>query len=149
MNKRNTQQRRRTIVEKVNLQGQVSVDELANFFSTSEVTIRKDLAVLEDSGLLLRRFGGAVPAPQEFIKEANDEQLSARKLALGKAAADLISDHHRVLIDSGTTTAAIIPSLSDKQGLVVMTNSLHIANALRELENEPTLLMTGAHGTPF
>ena len=38
---------------------------------------------------------------------------------------------------------ALLPELSAKQGLVVMTNSLAIANTLRELENEPTLLMTG------
>ena len=55
MTKRNTQQRRHTIVTLVQEQGEVSVDALAKHFSTSEVTIRKDLAVLETGGLLLRR----------------------------------------------------------------------------------------------
>ncbi len=63
MNKRNTQQRRRGILDLLAEQGEVSVDDLALRFETSEVTIRKDLTALEDNGLLLRRYGGAVPLP--------------------------------------------------------------------------------------
>src|SRR5690625_6682691 len=74
--------------------------------------------------------------------------ISERKQALAPAAAELIGDHNRIIIDSGTTTAALLTELSARQGLVVMTNSLHIANALRELENEPTLLMTGGTWDP-
>ena len=48
-----------------------------------------------------------------------------------------------VIVDSGSTTAALIKQLNLKQGLVVMTNSLSVATELRALENEPTLLMTG------
>ncbi|OOF21641.1 XRE family transcriptional regulator, partial [Salinivibrio sp. IB574] len=59
MSKRNTQQRRHTIVTLLTEQGSVSVDELSQRFETSEVTIRKDLAELEKNGLLLRRYGGA------------------------------------------------------------------------------------------
>ena len=55
---------------------------------------------------------------------------------------------YRIIIDSGRTTAALLPELAQKRGLVVMTNSLAIANALRELENEPTLLMTGGTWDP-
>ena len=51
MSKRNTQQRRHLIVKMVQEQGEVSVDSLAHFFETSEVTIRKDLTALEESGL--------------------------------------------------------------------------------------------------
>ncbi|HSG53588.1 MAG TPA: XRE family transcriptional regulator, partial [Rheinheimera sp.] len=64
------------------------------------------------------------------------------------AAASLIKDHYRIIIDSGRTTAALLPELATKRGLVVMTNSLAIANTLRELENEPTLLMTGGTWDP-
>lgn len=148
MTKRNTQQRRRAILELLNQQGEVSVDALSQQFSTSEVTIRKDLAALEANGLLLRRYGGAVPVPQELIAEPA-EKVSQRKLAIAKAAAALILPHNRLILDSGSsTTAALLPELSHKQGLVVMTNSLSIANALRELENEPTILMTGGTWDP-
>lgn len=149
MNKRNTQQRRRAIIDRLNDAGEVSVEALAVYFATSEVTIRKDLSALEANGLLLRRYGGAVPVPQELIADPATDKVSVRKQALAKAAAQLIRDHNRIIIDSGSsTTAALIPELSHKQGLVVMTNSLSIANALRELENEPTILMTGGTWDP-
>lgn len=120
----------------------MSVEGLSTAFSTSEVTIRKDLAELENNGLLLRKFGGAVLLPVE-ASELSDESLSARKQAIAKAAAKLIKDHNRIIIDSGSTTAALLPELQSKLGLVVMTNALHVANRLLEQENEPKVLMTG------
>ncbi|MCG3767505.1 DeoR family transcriptional regulator [Vibrio cincinnatiensis] len=143
MSKRNTQVRRHAIACLVSEQGEVSVEALSSQFKTSEVTIRKDLASLETNGLLLRRYGGAIALPKEVVADEFNEKVSIRKLTLAKAAAKLIKDHNRIVIDSGSTTAALIQQLNDKRGLVVMTNSLHVANALNELESEPTLLMTG------
>ncbi|CAE6954919.1 Glucitol operon repressor [Pseudomonas marincola] len=147
MSKRNTPQRRHSILALLNEQGEVSVDELAKAFSTSEVTIRKDLAALETNGLLLRRYGGAVLMPQELIADAG-QQVSPYKLAIAKAGVARIREHARIIIDSGTTTAAMIPELGHKPGLVVMTNSLNVANALRDIEHEPVLLMTGGTWDP-
>lgn len=143
MSKRNTQLRRHTIVNLVNQMGEVSVEELSAQFETSEVTIRKDLASLEQNGLLLRRYGGAIALPKEVVNDELSPKVSIRKENLAKAASKLIRDHNRIVIDSGSTTAALINQLNDKHGLIVMTNSLHVANALNELESEPTLLMTG------
>ena len=142
MQKRNTQQRRRAIIEKLNQTGEVAVDELAKLFSTSEVTIRKDLVALESNGILLRKFGGAILLPTGS-SELSDEKLSARKKAIALAAASIIKDHNRIIIDSGSTTAALLPELKHKIGLLVMTNSLQVASYLLEQENEPTVLMTG------
>ncbi|TYK64960.1 DeoR/GlpR family DNA-binding transcription regulator [Colwellia echini] len=142
MSKRNTQQRRHNIITDLNVRGEVSVEGLAKQFDTSEVTIRKDLAALENSGLLLRRFGGAIALPRE-ITEAKVDLLSEQKLLIAKSAATLIRDHNRIIIDSGQTTSALVAELATKKGLVVMTNALSIANEIHALENEPTLLMTG------
>ena len=142
MQKRNTQQRRRSIIEQLNRTGEVAVDELARLFSTSEVTIRKDFIELESNGLLLRKFGGAVLLPTSS-SELCDEKVSARKKAIATAAACIIKDHNRIIIDSGSTTAALLPELKHKTGLLVMTNSLQVANYLLERENEPKVLMTG------
>ena len=147
MTKRNTQQRRHTIVTKVNTESEVSVEQLAALFETSEVTIRKDLSALEKSGLLLRRYGGAISLPKE-ITDTNDRKVSIRKKKLGELASSLIKDHHRIIIDSGRTTSTIVDHLSDKKGLVVMTNALSVANRLNELESEPTILMTGGTWDP-
>ncbi|WP_117232950.1 DeoR/GlpR family DNA-binding transcription regulator [Vibrio maerlii] len=153
MSKRNTQLRRNTIAKLVDEQGEVSVEKLSEQFETSEVTIRKDLAILEKSGLLLRRYGGAIALPKDVVEDELDKKVSNRKLSLAKAAASLIREHNRIVIDSGSTTAALIDQLNDKRGLIVMTNSLNVANALNALESEPTLLMTGgtwdAHSESF
>lgn len=147
MSKRNTPQRRHNILCLLNELGEVSVDELAKRFETSEVTVRKDLAALESNGLLLRRYGGAITLPQELISE-HGQPISPYKLAIGKAGVARIREHARIIIDSGSTTAAMIPQLGKQPGLVVMTNSLHVASALSELEHEPVLLMTGGTWDP-
>ncbi len=146
MSKRNTPQRRHTILALLAEQGEVSVDELSKAFSTSEVTIRKDLAALEKNGLLLRRYGGAVPMPQELISDL--QPISQYKQAIARAGVARIREHARIIIDSGTTTAAMIPQLGHKPGLVVMTNSMNVARAISELEHEPVLLMTGGTWDP-
>ncbi|QLF93748.1 DeoR family transcriptional regulator [Pseudomonas sp. ABC1] len=147
MSKRNTAQRRHTILALLAEQGEVSVDELSRRFDTSEVTIRKDLTALEKNGLLLRRYGGAVPLPQELIGD-DSQPVSKYKQAIARAGVARIREHARIIIDSGTTTAAMIPLLGHQPGLVVMTNSLNVANALREIEHEPVLLMTGGTWDP-
>ncbi|MFD2179093.1 DeoR/GlpR family DNA-binding transcription regulator [Veronia pacifica] len=147
MSKRNTQQRRHAIMAMLSEQGEVSVDKLSSLFETSEVTIRKDLAELEKNGILLRRYGGAVPVPAEMVSESV-VKVSERKKKIAQAAAERIRDHNRIVIDSGSTTAALMPLLSQKHGLVVMTNSLKVANTINELEREVTLLMTGGTWDP-
>lgn len=140
---RNTKQRRHTIMQLLQEQGEVSVEQLVQLFDISEVTIRKDLSALETNSFLLRKYGGAILMPKEIIDENENDELTKRKFVIAKAAAERIRDHNRIIVDSGSTTAALIKQLNLKQGLVVMTNSLSVATELRALENEPTLLMTG------
>ena len=140
---RNTKQRRHAIMQLLQEQGEVSVEQLVQLFDISEVTIRKDLSALETNGFLLRKYGGAILMPKEIIDESENDELTKRKFVIAKAAAERIRDHNRIIVDSGSTTAALIKQLNLKQGLVVMTNSLSVATELRALENEPTLLMTG------
>ncbi len=142
MQKRNTQHRRRAIIERLNQEGEVVVDDLAKRFETSEVTIRKDLAELENNGLLLRKFGGAILLPVS-ASELSCENISIRKKAIAATASTLIKDYNRIIIDSGSTTSALLNEVSSKTGLLVMTNSLQVANFLLEQENQHRVLMTG------
>ncbi|BCE01650.1 DeoR/GlpR family DNA-binding transcription regulator [Marinicellulosiphila megalodicopiae] len=147
MSKRNTQQRRHSILQCVNTQLEVSVDQLAQMCDTSEVTIRKDLSALEKSGLLLRRFGGALALPCEITSNEN-KKVSIQKKRIAQKAVSLIKPHHRIVLDSGRTTLSMIEHFDAIEGLLVMTNSLLIANKINELESEPTLLMTGGTWDP-
>tara|TARA_R110000868_G_scaffold177235_1_gene415600 strand:- start:2279 stop:2863 length:585 start_codon:yes stop_codon:yes gene_type:complete len=84
--------------------------------------------------------------PQELISDV--QPISQYKQAIARAGVARIREHARIIIDSGTTTAAMIPQLGHKPGLVVMTNSLNVARAISELEHEPILLMTGGTWDP-
>lgn len=132
------------ILSELQQNGRVLVEDLARALDTSEVTIRKDLTQLEAEGHLLRRHGGALPRI-DLKQSGSSEQseLSERKLMIATAAAALVQDHSRILIDFGSTTTAMIPHLQARQGLVIMTNSLRTAEAVLALEPPPTLLMTG------
>ncbi|WP_218310423.1 DeoR/GlpR family DNA-binding transcription regulator [Alteromonas antoniana] len=131
--------RRKDIVDKVKQQGFASVDNLAKAFDTSEVTIRKDLATLSSRGLILRQMGGAVPMPSGAVST----DAAPAKSHLGEAAASLIRDKQKLIIDCGSTTAALVPFLHRFSSLIVMTNALSVANVLTASDAEPTVLMTG------
>lgn len=136
---RNTEQRRQFIFELLQQKKEISVDQLACELNTSEVTIRKDLNNLEREGKLLRRYGGAVVIPCS----TEQQTVSLYKHAIAKEAARLVKNNSRIIIDSGNTTSALAPELNGKQQLVIMTNSLKVANQVLKLSPEPNLLMTG------
>lgn len=144
---RSVENRRNDIVAYVDLHGHTQVETLASHFNTSEVTIRKDLTALAEQGKLIRQFGGALPIPKvanisDVVMDIADFD-SATLSEIGKAASSLVQANHKLVIDCGSTTAAILPFLAEKKHLVVMTNALATANFLTQCETEPTVLMTG------
>ncbi|MBT9371640.1 DeoR/GlpR family DNA-binding transcription regulator [Rhizobium sp. CSW-27] len=114
-------------------QGRVLVDELAQRFSVTPQTIRKDLNDLCDARVLNRIHGGAVlPAGKENVKyEARRSMAAAEKQAIGRAAARLIPDNASLFINIGTTTEAVGEALTDHHELMVITNNINVANRLR------------------
>jgi DeoR/GlpR family transcriptional regulator of sugar metabolism len=145
---RNYDQRRKTILSLLAEFGEVSVEELSAGFAISAVTIRKDLSVLEKDGLLLRKFGGAIALPKLEEQEQQASPLSPSKQAIAEAAARLVNDRQRIVLDSGSTTATLVPYLDQKSDLVVMTNSLAHANSLQGLKTAPRILVTGGNWDP-
>ncbi|WP_394222341.1 DeoR/GlpR family DNA-binding transcription regulator [Alteromonas gracilis] len=157
---KSVEQRRQQIVSWVNQHGQTQVEDLAERFTTSEVTIRKDLAALSQQGLLIRQFGGAVPVPavasntdfpQSSTNDSSNNQASSVAAnaanpvinAIGQCAASLVKPGSRLVIDCGSTTASVLPHLAQIDDLVVMTNTLSTANFLTQSDKEPTVLMVG------
>lgn len=123
-------------------QGEVNVESLSQRFKTSEVTIRKDLRQLESQSKLVRKLGGAVRISFES-KENDTPKVSPRKLAIAKSAASLIKKGDRIVLDSGSTVLEMLPFLAHRSDLVVMTNSLKVANQLTSSDNPPKVLCTG------
>lgn len=90
----------------------------------------------------MRKFGGAVRI--NFTKKENETQnVSFQKKSIAKAASELINKGDRIVLDSGSTVLEILPFLMNRKDLVVMTNSLKVANLLTASEHPPKILLTG------
>lgn len=122
--------RREKIIELVCDNGSVSVNKLSQLFSVSTVTIRNDLSHLENKGCVFRYYGGAVLNKQfAFDKSLQFKSgiNSSNKNIIAQCAAELVQDGDRIILDSGSTTALMVPYLKNKRDLIVMTNALNIA----------------------
>ncbi len=139
------EERRTAIIEILNKTGRRRVVDLAKELSVSEVTVRQDLDYLEQQGLLRRAHGGAIINPRtsfELPFQLEETAFSDEKERIGKVAASLITNGETIILDVGTTVAAVARHLGFHQQLTVLTNALNIAMAL---ENYPeiNLLVTG------
>jgi DeoR family transcriptional regulator of aga operon len=139
------EERRRAILESVNRDGRALVGELARQFDTSEVTIRKDLEILHANGLLHRTHGGALPSRETALSDPTlreKERLHRKeKNRIAQAAAAMTREGQVVVLDSGSTTAAIARALRQFHNLTVITNSVTIAAELAGTDVE--VILTG------
>ena len=116
--------------------GRARVSDLATTFRVSGVTIRKDLAVLERQGRLVRTHGGAMTVGRAGAERAFDvrERLQRdEKDAIGRAAAAMVVDGESIALDASTTALALARHLKGRGGwlhLTVITNGLRIASEL-------------------
>jgi len=115
------EERRRHILEILNREGRVLVVDLAKQFHTSQVTIRKDLDVLQAHGRIQRSHGGALPARESALEDPTlreKEKLHRKeKLQIAAAAARMVREGQVVILDSGTTTTAIARALRNSRTL--------------------------------
>lgn len=107
-----------------------SLEELAEQVDASQSTVRRDLAVLENGGLVRRTHGGArivTPGTDEFIFSTRDTHQLGEKESIGRACAELIEPNQSVIMDAGTTVYHVARHLESKRPQII-TNSLPIAN---------------------
>lgn len=139
------EERRRSILQLVQRDGRVLVKDLAKQFHTSEITIRKDLEVLDSQGAIHRTHGGALPVQAGALLDPTlreKEKLHRKeKIRIAAAAVKLVEEGQSVLLDSGTTTTAIARGLKDFKKLTVITNAINIAAELAGTHIE--VILTG------
>jgi DeoR family transcriptional regulator, aga operon transcriptional repressor len=129
-------ERRRRIADHVRSTGATTIDELARGFGISPSTVRRDLEALEAEALIQRVHGGAVASREgtELSILNRASQQAAAKRRIGEAAARLVHNGDTILITGGTTTAAIVPFLTERAELTVITNSV---NCVQQLARYP------------
>jgi DeoR/GlpR family transcriptional regulator of sugar metabolism len=141
-------ERRRRILDAVLDRGLISLREAAELAGTSEVTARRDIRLLAESGMLRRTHGGAAclsaSATREPSYQEKTGQASAEKAQIALAAAALVGDDDAVAIGPGTTTLALARLLVDRRGLTVVTSSLLVCDALLDAAGVQVLLSGGS-----
>lgn len=127
-------ERKFKIAEVVGKNGGVKTSDLSNMFSVSEMTILRDLEILEQQGILKRVYGGAVNLKNP-IKEVSiilRKQINTKeKNIIAERAAKLVSNGESIFLDSSTTAFALSKKLGAKTGLTVITNGLELVNELK------------------
>jgi len=139
------EERLKAIEKEVLRQGNVKVNELANKFDVSKATIRRDLTELETMGILKRTHGGAVPQSHtktELTYLEKEDQFLIEKEKIGKFAAIFIKEGDTIALDSGTTTIQIAKAI-DVQNIIIITNSIKIANLLSKKDKIEVVLTGG------
>lgn len=140
------------ILEEVLRTGNASVEELAGAMAVSPATIRRDLALLEQQGLLRRVRGGAVPIEpmrsELFLQDSAFQEAMSRhqaeKRRIGLAAAELVQDGDTIMLAAGTTVALLARSLRHRKGISVVTNNMNVALELSQREGI-SVLVTGGY----
>lgn len=140
-------ERRRRILDSARSAGHIQVTALAEQLEVASETVRRDLKVLEDHGLIRRTHGGAYPVESAGFESSiayRSGSLVAEKRRIAAAAVEQLGDAETVYVDEGFTPQLIAEQLTGSvRPLRVVTNSLAAARALAEAPATTVLLLGG------
>lgn len=140
------ERRREQILGYLAAHDRAAVGELSQALGVSEVTIRKDLDLLESQGLLLRVHGGAMASGRgrlELHFATREQEHLEEKRRIAQAAARLIRSGQRIFLDASTTALQVARLLKDREDLTVVTNGLYTALELNFSAGITTLVVGG------
>jgi len=129
-------ERQRQMLEYIRKHKSAGVSRLSQMMYINEATIRRDLNALEKTGLVKRTYGGAVLSEgidSEIPLFVRDTENREKKEIIGERAANLVRDGDTLFLDSSSTTSRIIPHLSDRKGLKIITNGAKTTILLSKL----------------
>lgn len=141
-----SERRRERIVAYLSTHDQSSVGELRQILGVSEVTVRKDLDLLETQGLLTRVHGGAIVSGRGRLERyfaARQQEHFEEKRRIAQAAAALIHSGQRVFLDASTTALQVTRLIKDREELTVVTNGLYTALELNFCPKITTIVVGG------
>ena len=146
-------QRQGHILERVRSDGAVRVGDLARALGVSDMTVRRDLELLHERGLIEKVHGGATAVAGSSLFEpgfrAKSKLQLAEKEAISTAAAALVEPGTAIGMSAGTTTHELARHLIDVPRLTVVTNSVPVAQVLHEYGRaDQTIILTGGVRTP-
>lgn len=139
------EERRDQILATIQKKNRVSVVELSKEFNLGEVTIRRDLSELEGRGLIRRTHGGAILADnglEEPPLKEREQRNRNQKERIAQFIAQIIRNGESIMIDGGSTTLQIAKHLRSKTDLLIVTNSMSLADEFMN-SNDSKVIVTG------
>lgn len=146
----NGYERKIRITNSLKSEENVRINDLAERFGVTKVTIRSDLDDLEKRGLLIRTHGGAVIAENQHLVRLVEKTIHERpkeKEAIARLASTLVEPDSTVVIDSGSTTSYLARYIKDKR-FTVITNSLIVLQQLSVSDSIELMVPGGALRKP-
>jgi DeoR family transcriptional regulator, fructose operon transcriptional repressor len=140
------EERQQEILRRARNDGRVDVMNLADDFSVTSETIRRDLTVLERAGAVRRVYGGAVPVgrpPVDPALSARDALMTTEKERIAKTALAELPEEGAIIIDAGTTTGRLAEVIPTDRELTVIVNSLPLATLLTARPNLTVNILGG------
>jgi DeoR/GlpR family transcriptional regulator of sugar metabolism len=139
-----TTHRKREILSILKRNGQVIAKEVSQSMGVSEDTIRRDLRKMAQEGLLQRVHGGALPASPAVTDFAGRESIATKgKVAIGRAAAQMIRAGQVVILDGGTTARQVARHIPSDLKATIVTHSPTIALELVNHASVEVILIGG------
>ena len=141
-----TENRRNKILEMISAEGKVKVADLSIYFATSSVTIRNDLASLENAGLLERVHGGAVGTYKSYLSLSFNDRLNVNlneKERIAETFSNLVIPGDTMIFNAGSTSLMCARKCFEKSGISIVTNSIVIAGEARMNHVERVILLGG------
>ncbi|MBM3709510.1 MAG: DeoR/GlpR transcriptional regulator [Actinobacteria bacterium] len=138
-------ERKLKIAEIVCKNGGIKTSALSDMFYVSEMTILRDLAELEQQGILKRVYGGAVvenDSTREISSILRKRIHSTEKNVIAEKAIKLISNGESLFLDGSTTVLSFAKRISAKKEITVITHSLDIINELKN-NNDIKIICSG------
>jgi len=139
-------ERQAQIAARARRDGRVDVADLGKAFGVTTETIRRDLKVLQEMGLVRRVHGGAIPADGLYVVPNVAQRagtMTEAKRAIARAALEELPAEGAILIDAGTTAVQLAELLPGDRELTVVTNTLPIAQAVVEKPRVTVHLLGG------
>jgi DeoR/GlpR family transcriptional regulator of sugar metabolism len=130
--------RRQELLDQLRERKTIRISEAAGEFHIGEATIRRDLEKLEKQGLARRIYGGAVlleGLDAEIPMDVREKTEQAQKESIGRLAASIVEDGDVLILDSSSSTLAMISFLMVKKDLTIITNGLKAADMAGDLGN--------------
>src|SRR5574344_2248784 len=130
-------ERKQMILEMVSRNKSVQITDLVEQFDVSVMTIRRDLAELEEKKYITRVYGGAVLNEEELNKPyfPRAEINSYIKDEIAKTASNLVESDDTIILDLGTTVLQVSKHLGGKKNIYVITCSIPVINELEKYPN--------------